>query len=129
VNQPMSQALIYKFLLINTPFKSRHRYQTIFKSATTKILLKAYFKENHPSSGLLATSKLHTMLATSNIHSRLELEENKLFDRWNLPDLRQCALAWFLINTNCHDSMLARSNSSDTHETDINVLLTQDASN
>jgi len=59
-----------RFLLINTTFKRRHQYCTKFKSTTTKILLKAYFKENHPSSKLLATSKLHTMLATSNIHLR-----------------------------------------------------------
>lgn len=59
----------------------------------------------------------------------LELEENKLFNCWNLPNLGQCGLARLLVDTNCHDSTLARSNSPDTHEADIDILLTQDTSN
>ena len=69
------------------------------------------------------------MFAASNIQRmNLELEENEFFNRRNLPNLCQCALFRFLINTNRHDGMLARSDSSNTHETDINILLTKDTS-
>jgi hypothetical protein len=55
----------------------------------------------------------------------LQLQKHKLFDGIDVAQLLKCFLAWLVIDTDCHDSMLSGRFTTHTHERDVHIGFTQ----